>query len=232
MPIPPCYPLRVDSIAVPALSPNFAATVSVVSALALVLGTARPALRAMRKVEPRLLAARDSCIAVLGEARVVERAVVEGKAAIGAFDPKHDERIAELNRVRQALQDFQEAVDGTSRAMADAIRTVEGLRDIESTIAMVRRGWGMEWRKALDMMRSLASDFETMFKTKAIADAKRQADELYALGVAEDAEQALRVADELRGRIPADAESVIATLKSMVDFCEAHGIELGPAEIP
>jgi hypothetical protein len=52
-----------------------------------------------------------------------------------------------------------------------------------------------------------------MFKTKEFAEAKRHADALYACEVENEVERALRLADELRGTVRSDAESVLATLR-------------------
>jgi hypothetical protein len=227
---PTCYPSPVPPIAAPEVPQAFGATVAAVSVLALAIGAVQPSLRAMRKVEPRMRAARDACVAALGEARVVERAVAEARAAGAACDMTHEDRVAELYRCRQALQGYRAAVRGAAVAMTNAIRTVEGLRDIEQVVAMTRRGWGKEWREALETMRRLSSEFDTMFKMEEFAALERQTDQLYARAVEEEVERALLVADDLKGRVPADAESVMATLRSMVEFCEAHGISLEEAD--
>ncbi len=213
----------------PEVPSNFGLTVAAISALALALSSVAPVVRAQRKVKPKLDRARDACVAVMGEARILQAAINEAKAAV-AIDITQSDRLAQIARCRRALLAYRNSFEATSLAFDRAIARVEELAPIEPQMLMTRRDWRSEWRGALEGLRALKVEFDAMFRDKAFQGAVAAADEAYAKAVDVEVELALETADVMTRVLPSDANFLLDTLRQMVDFCEEHGIGLPELE--
>jgi hypothetical protein len=204
------------------MAPSFAATVMAVGAFALVLSSIAPAVRVQRRVQPKLERARQGCVSVMGEARLVQAAMTEAKEAIAALDNAQAGRLARIDRCRRALQGYRTSFESASASFDVALARVEELDAIEPVMSMAHRGWGAKWRGVLEKLLAMKSSFNAMFREEAFRDAVGAIDDLYAASVELEVELALQTADVMTGQLSTDSASIVKTLRQMLEFCEEH----------